>query len=146
MLLTCECGPTKTLFVCIPFVSNAMNNWHLTCCFYFCSFSVNLSFYYFFNSMFKFSIYLFNFFNNKENPQWQHILLKLFTRISQTNIKKYALYIYKLFREIPNTAPTLFVIFDAVIFIPSSKQPISQLKFSRVIRFMQKVMKRDLRA
>lgn len=60
----------------------------------------------------------FNFFNNKENPQWKHILLKLFTRISQTNIKKYALYIYKLLREIPNTAPTLFVIFfDAVIFI-----------------------------
>lgn len=144
MLLTCECGPTKTLFVCIPFVSNSMNNWHLTCCFYFCSFSENLSFYYIFNSIFYIP---FNFFNNKENPQWQHILLKLFTRISQTNIKIFALYIYKLLREIPNTAPTLFVIFfDAVIFISSSKQPISPLKFSRVIRFRQKVMKRDIRA
>lgn len=61
--------------------------------------------------------------------------------------KKYAFYIYKLLREIPNTAPTLFVIFfDAVIFISSSKQPISPLKFSRVIRFMQKEMKRDIRA
>lgn len=52
-----------------------------------------------------------------------------------------------IYLEIPNTAPSLFVIFfDAVIFISSSKQQISPLKFSRVIRFRQKVMKRDLRA
>lgn len=57
MFLICECGFMKIFFVCILFVSNFMNNWYLICCFYFCFFSENLSFYYFFNLIFKLFIY-----------------------------------------------------------------------------------------